>query len=90
MKGGRPPVTPAARCERAPLRVRAVSPAGITTQRRSSDFRAQLRPVRLVASAGPTLRQTDTLGGGVSLLHPLSGGARRMIGAASDQSFCFF
>lgn len=44
MKVERPLVTPAACCERTPLRARAVSPAGITTQRWSSGFRALLRP----------------------------------------------
>lgn len=68
MKVERPPVTPATRCARAPLRARAVSPAGITTQSWSSGFRAQLWPgagMALPCEAGPaglTLRQTDAQG----------------------------
>lgn len=68
MKVERPLVTPAARCERAPLRARAVSPAGITTQRWSSGFRTLLRPGAgtalpcVVGPAGPNVRQTDTQG----------------------------
>lgn len=62
MKVEGPTVTPAARCERAPLRARAVSPAGITTSALSSGFREELWSSE-ARPAGP--RQTDTLRGSV-------------------------
>lgn len=96
-KGQRPLVTSDTCCERAPLRARAVFPAGIRTQCWSSGFRAQLWPgagmVLPCEAAGPALRQTSTRGG--QSTHTLSGGGsdkhrgQRLIAAASDHSFAF-
>lgn len=96
----RPPVTPASRCERAPLRARAVSPAGITTQSWISGFRVQLWPEAGMVHpceavpAGLTLRQTDTQG--VSQpTHSQEEAATSARGQKTDESglrpqLCFF
>lgn len=86
-----PTVTMAARCERAPFRASAVSPAGITTQLLSSGFRAELQPSE---DSTVGLKQTDTLRGQPT--QPLSVGGngkhrgQRLIGVVSNRSFAFF
>lgn len=99
MRAERPLVTPAPRCERALLRARAVSPAGITTQESKLWFQCTT-PARgwdgapLWGWACRANVKADRHPGGQST-HPLSGGGsdkhrgQRLIEAASDRSFAF-
>lgn len=101
LKAERPPVTPAAHCERAPTQTRRC----LSSWDHNTTMELWFQITNLAwglgqrspcdaGPAGPALRQTETLGGGQST-HLLSGGGsdkhrgQRLIGAALEHRFAF-